>query len=116
MIALDFIIMMTHMAQLARASACHAEGCWFEFHHFYLICKGFYSFISYLNISYALYICFKKMKINYFILARSKELLYIICCPLKGGVAQLVRASACHAEGRGFESRHSRHSGQLVIS
>jgi hypothetical protein len=25
------------------------------------------------------------------------------------GVAQLVRVSACHAEGRGFESRHSRH-------
>lgn len=25
-----------------------------------------------------------------------------------GGVAQLVRASACHAEGRGFESHHSR--------
>ncbi len=25
------------------------------------------------------------------------------------GVAQLVRASACHAEGRGFKSRHSRH-------
>ena len=24
------------------------------------------------------------------------------------GVAQLVRASACHAEGRGFESLHSR--------
>ena len=27
------------------------------------------------------------------------------------GVAQLVRVSACHAEGRGFESRHSRHLG-----
>ena len=28
---------------------------------------------------------------------------------LCAGVAQLVRASACHAEGRGFEPRHSRH-------
>src|SRR5581483_3043369 len=27
-----------------------------------------------------------------------------------GGVAQLVRASACHAEGRGFEPRRSRQS------
>ena len=26
-----------------------------------------------------------------------------------GGVAQLVRAIACHAIGRGFESLHSRH-------
>ena len=27
----------------------------------------------------------------------------------RGGVAQLVRAIACHAIGRGFESLHSRH-------
>ena len=27
----------------------------------------------------------------------------------RGGVAQLVRVSACHAEGRGFEPRRSRH-------
>ena len=31
-----------------------------------------------------------------------------------GGVAQLVRASACHAEGRGFEPRHSRHFGHKI--
>ena len=29
---------------------------------------------------------------------------------LNGGVAQLVRAPACHAGGRGFEPLHSRHS------
>jgi hypothetical protein len=31
-----------------------------------------------------------------------------------GGVAQLVRASACHAEGHGFESRHSRQVETLI--
>ena len=29
---------------------------------------------------------------------------------INGAVAQLVRVSACHAEGRGFESRLLRHS------
>ena len=29
---------------------------------------------------------------------------------MDAGVAQLVRALACHARGRGFKSRHSRHS------
>ena len=33
-----------------------------------------------------------------------------------GGVAQLVRAIACHAIGRGFESLHSRHPRSLRLS
>ena len=32
-----------------------------------------------------------------------------------GGVAQLVRAIACHAIGRGFESLHSRHFACLPL-
>src|SRR5208282_1650650 len=35
---------------------------------------------------------------------------YTVRPACNAGVAQLVRASACHAEGRGFESRHSRQS------
>ena len=32
-----------------------------------------------------------------------------------GGVAQLVRAIACHAIGRGFESLHSRHFSLEIV-
>ena len=35
--------------------------------------------------------------------------------PLLGGVAQLVRALACHARGRGFKSRHSRHFPYFIL-
>jgi hypothetical protein len=36
------------------------------------------------------------------------------CHGARGGVAQLVRASACHAEGRGFESRRSRQISRII--
>ena len=38
--------------------------------------------------------------------SRSSEAVILV---RRGPVAQLVRASACHAEGRGFESRSVRH-------
>ena len=37
----------------------------------------------------------------------------IVIC---GGVAQLVRAIACHAIGRGFESLHSRHNMIMILN
>ena len=42
-----------------------------------------------------------------------ETLIYRFSVLHKGGVAQLVRALACHARGRGFESRHSRHEPYL---
>jgi hypothetical protein len=33
-----------------------------------------------------------------------------------GGVAQLVRAPACHAGGREFKSRHSRHLNKVALT
>lgn len=44
-----------------------------------------------------------------FILACIFKIIYKLHIQI-GGVAQMVRVSACHAEGRGFESRHSRHN------
>ena len=35
---------------------------------------------------------------------------------LAGGVVQLVRTSACHAEGREFESRRSRHYNAVPVT
>lgn len=42
-------------------------------------------------------------------LSTEKYLVFFYFYAFYGGVVQLVRTSACHAEGREFESRHSRH-------
>src|SRR3954468_20003292 len=39
----------------------------------------------------------------------------VVTRPHDAGVAQLVRAPACHAGGRGFKSRHSRHSLEWLV-
>ena len=38
----------------------------------------------------------------------------LLFCYVCGGVVQLVRTSACHAEGREFEPRLSRHFSREV--
>jgi hypothetical protein len=49
-------------------------------------------------------------------LDRAKCHLKMTVLSINGVVAQLVRASACHAEGRGFESRPSRHLTRDILA
>jgi hypothetical protein len=83
------------ISSVGRASPLQGEGRQFEpvITHHILLNNLFVK--KYLNKIYI------KSLISKFLLKKSSH--------RYGGVAQLVRALACHARGRGFKSRHSRH-------
>jgi hypothetical protein len=57
-----------------------------------------------MEINFVIYSVTKK---NQKIICRSKKILFIFAALNMVIVAQLVRASDCGSEGRGFESHHS---------
>ena len=102
------------ISSVGRASPLQGEGRQFEpviTHHNFN--KVNIKKINYCSIykNRSLKIKIKKFKINY----KIKPIIFNFCFfklftfYFFGGVAQLVRALACHARGREFKSRHSRH-------